>query len=81
MDNMARFAPRKRTIVLAIDSATPVISTTFPKIAPNKKTAKYDLINPTIFSINTPEKKGNTWIGAMSTTANNAHRGANKITE
>ena len=42
--SIARFAPSQLTIVLAIDSAIPDISTTFPKIAPNKKTAKYDLI-------------------------------------
>lgn len=40
MVNMARFAPSKRTMVLAIDSAIPDISTTFPKMAPNKKTGK-----------------------------------------
>lgn len=79
--SIALFAPTSLTIVFAIDAASPDISTTFPKIAPSKNTGKYSLIKPAIFSIKIDEKKGSTWLGSVSSTANNAQIGANKMTE
>ena len=58
-----------------MESAIPDISTTFPNIAPSKNTGKYNLINPTIFSIKIFEKKGNTKLGSVKNTANNAKIG------
>jgi len=81
MARIARFAPIIRMIVFAIDSAIPDISTTFPKIAPRRKTGKYALMKLTIFSMKIFEKNGNTQSGFVSKIANKAQIGANRMTE
>ncbi|MCY1179140.1 hypothetical protein D9M73_195220 [compost metagenome] len=55
-------------------------SINLPNTAPSRNTGKYNLMKPTIFSMNTPVKAGATAEGSVNRTAPRAAMGANRIT-
>ncbi|MNM41743.1 hypothetical protein D3C81_525670 [compost metagenome] len=63
-----------------MDCEKPDSSISLPNTAPSKKTGKYSLMKPTIFSMKMPLKTAGTADGSVSSTAPSAATGANRIT-
>lgn len=63
-----------------MDCEKPDISISLPNTAPSRKTGKYSLIKPTIFSMKMPLNTGATADASVSSTAPRAATGANRIT-